>query len=64
LSKNMKKLLLTGIAALLLATGLVACSHPLRLGLDGFTSQQRQEQLRSKQDECIVRGGSPKECRQ
>ena len=55
--------LLTGIAALFLATGLVGCSHPLRLGLDGFTSQQRQEQLQRKQDECIVRGGSPKECR-
>jgi len=59
----MKKLLLTGIAALFLVTGLVGCSHPLRLDLDGFTSQQRQEQLRSKQDECTVRDGSPKECR-
>ena len=59
----MNKLLLASVAALFLATGLVGCSHPLRLDLDGFTSQQRQEQLQRKQDECIVRGGSPKECR-
>jgi hypothetical protein len=62
-SNLLKKTLLTGIAALFLATGLVGCSHPLRLDLDGFTSQQRQEQRQSKQDECIVRGGSSKECR-
>jgi hypothetical protein len=53
---TMKKLLLTSIAALFLATGLVGCSHPLRLDLDGFTSP-------SKQDECTMRGGNPKECR-
>jgi hypothetical protein len=52
----MKKPLLTGAAVLFLATGLVGCSHPLRLDLDGFISP-------SKQDECIMRGGSPKECR-
>ena len=52
----MKNLLLAGVAALLMATGLVGCSHPLRLDLDGFTSP-------SKQDECIMRGGNPKECR-
>ena len=45
--------LITGIAALFLTTGLVGCSHPLRLDLDGFTSP-------SKQDGCIMRGGSPK----
>jgi hypothetical protein len=42
------RLFLIGVAVLFLATGVVGCSHPHRLDLDGFTSQQRQEQLQNK----------------
>jgi hypothetical protein len=42
--------------ALTLTLLLTGCSHPLRL------DPHRQE-LQRKQDECLARGGNPKDCR-